>query len=811
MRRQNPLHPDFFEDKSAYCVLGADTLLNQIATLENQIDGVKKNDDIEFIHKLRVTSRRMRAALSLFGECFPRKSSKKWTNAIRNVTRSSGAARDADVQLLFLENYSRTVGDRNALPGLAYLTTLQRARRIGMQSDIVTALDTLEAANILADISDSSMTILKNLREQNRIVPTIKTPSNYEKARDHISSRLDEVLALEQFVHDETAAAKHHELRIATKRLRYTMEIFSPLYKGELKEQISLLKQLQDVLGEIHDYVVWVQEFAAYLPGVPDDARYGVSKVLSDVTEMKKSRYKDFVSLWDDVVVKALFDNIRQLTETGPSSEAVREILNNDNPLVAVISDVHANLDAFNAVVTDARRLGINVFLNAGDAVGFGIYPKQVIRALRSAMFLNVIGNVDLEVLENGLQNPRAEKNGIMQFTFRELAPSDVAYLYSLPKELRLEIGGKKILLTHGTPDSINEHIYPNTPSKRLKDIVSKANADVIITGHSHLQMNRNVGGVTFLNPGSVGRPADGDYRAEYAVVRFNPFSLEFRRVNYDVEATANEIRKRGLPESLAQVILRGLSLDTVKDLDNVLEKKQLWKRRSTISKVRKIAKSLISDNSHAEQSRKLALTTFDKTRRLHSMGRKERYWLECAAILHDIGLSRSRRGYHKSSLRLILNDLELPFTIKDRYMIGSIARYHRKAMPDANHFNLGPLSEVERQKVIVLSSILRVAEALNCSRECIVRKIAVRLLPNQMILECEATGDLFLADQAVKKMKGLLEKTFRRDLIVVWKTRKASRKRSPAIHAQTDRSVPSRTRTTRALKPNHGRHPGVA
>ncbi|MGD0688154.1 MAG: YfcE family phosphodiesterase [Candidatus Bathyarchaeia archaeon] len=796
MRRQTLVHLDFFGDKSAYCLLGADMLLRQIVTLENQIDGVRKNDDIEFMHKLRVTSRRMRAALSLFGECFLRKSSKKWINAIRNVTRSSGAARDADVQLVFLENYSRTVEDRSALPGLAYLTTLQRARRVGMQSDIVSVLDALEGSNILADISDSSMTLLRNLREQNRSEPVIKTPSNYEKARDHISSRLDDVLALEQFVHDESAAVKHHELRIATKRLRYTMEIFSPLYKGELKEQISLMKQLQDVLGEIHDYVVWVQEFSVYLQGVPDDARYGVSKVLSHAAEMKKSRYKDFVTLWDNAVAKALFDNIRQVTETGPSSEVVREILNHDNPPVAVISDVHGNLDAFKAVVVDARRSGIDVFLNAGDAVGFGTYPKQVIRALRSAMFLNVIGNVDLEVLEKGLQNPRAEKNSIMQFTFRELAPSDLAYLHSLPKELRLEICGKKILLTHGTPDSINEHIYPNTPSKRLKEIASKANAEVIITGHSHIQMNRNVGGVTFVNPGSVGRPADGDYRAEYAIVRFNPFSLEFRRVNYDVEATANEIRRRGLPESLAQVLLRGVSLDTVKELDDALEKKQLWKRRSTISKVRRIAKRFISDNSHAEQSRKLALVIFDKTRRLHSMSRKERYWLECAAILHDIGLSRGNRGYHKSSLRLILNDLEFPFTFRDRYMIGSVARYHRKAMPDANHFNLAQLSGVERQEVVVLSSILRVAEALDCSSEFIVRKIAVRVLPNQMVLECEATGDIYTGDQAFKKMKNLLEKTFGRDLIIVWKTRQTRRKRHPALQAHRDRAVRSRTRT---------------
>jgi len=146
MKTQTPAHPDFFEDKSAYCLLGADTLLNQIATLENQIDGVRKNDDIEFMHKLRVTSRRMRAALSLFGECFPRRSSKRWMKAIRNVTRASGAARDADVQLVFLENYSRTVEDRSALPGLEYLKTLQRARRIGMQSNIVSVLDALEGS-----------------------------------------------------------------------------------------------------------------------------------------------------------------------------------------------------------------------------------------------------------------------------------------------------------------------------------------------------------------------------------------------------------------------------------------------------------------------------------------------------------------------------------------------------------------------------------------------------------------------------------------------------------------------------------------
>jgi CHAD domain-containing protein len=349
MRRQTPVPADFLENPSGYCILGADTLLRQIATLENQIEGVRKNDDIEFMHKLRVTSRRVRGALNLFEECFPNKSSKKWMEGIKKVTSSSGAARDADVQLTFLENYSRSVQDRNVSPGLAYLMTLQKARRVGMQPDVVSALDDLDGSNILTDIATSSMAILRNLQyEVDLGASAIKTPSTYERARDRISTRLDKVLALEQYVHIENAAAKHHELRIAAKRLRYAMEIFSPLYKEELKEQISLMKQFQEVLGEIHDFDVWIQEFSVYMQGVPDDARYGTSKVLIHVAEMRKSRYKDFVSLWEDAVAKGLFNNIRQATDSESSNDAVHAILNHDNPTVAARRTHRRKLDVAN-------------------------------------------------------------------------------------------------------------------------------------------------------------------------------------------------------------------------------------------------------------------------------------------------------------------------------------------------------------------------------------------------------------------------------------------------------------------------------
>ena len=83
-----------------------------------------------------------------------------------------------------------------------------------------------------------------------------------EKAHWHISSRLDDFLAMEEYVHQENEILKHHEMRIIAKWLRYTMEAFAPLYKNKLAEEIETIKDFQDVLGEMHDCDVWID----YIP-----------------------------------------------------------------------------------------------------------------------------------------------------------------------------------------------------------------------------------------------------------------------------------------------------------------------------------------------------------------------------------------------------------------------------------------------------------------------------------------------------------------------------------------------------------------
>ena len=102
-----PIKAQTCQSDMSYCKFGSETLLKLLAVFEDQIDGVIKNDDIEYVHKTRVTSRRLRATMPLFKCCFPRKEFKEWLSEIKKVTRLLGDARDLDVQIAFVEQYMK--------------------------------------------------------------------------------------------------------------------------------------------------------------------------------------------------------------------------------------------------------------------------------------------------------------------------------------------------------------------------------------------------------------------------------------------------------------------------------------------------------------------------------------------------------------------------------------------------------------------------------------------------------------------------------------------------------------------------------
>ncbi len=240
---------------------------------------------------------------------------------------------------------------------------------------------------------------------------------------------------------------------------------------------------------------------------------------------------------------------------------------------VALIGDVHANLPALEAVLAHAHEQGVEAIWNVGDFVGYGAFPDEVVARLRGEdSIVSIVGNYDLKVLRfkekkgKWRKKKQAQKYRAFKWTYENLSKKSRKYLRFLSQEIRMKVKGRRVLLTHGSPDSNAEHLGPDTPEKRLRKLAQTAKADVIICGHSHQPFTQEVDGVWFINTGSVGRPGDGDPRASYAILNIDREQIQVQhyRVEYDVERAAAAIREQKLPEAFARMILQGRDLDGV-------------------------------------------------------------------------------------------------------------------------------------------------------------------------------------------------------------------------------------------------------
>jgi putative phosphoesterase len=224
----------------------------------------------------------------------------------------------------------------------------------------------------------------------------------------------------------------------------------------------------------------------------------------------------------------------------------------------AVISDVHANLEALEVVIGRVERMELYCL---GDLVDYGANPNEVIELVRKSGAKSVVGNHDFAVLsgDTSLFNARAAISS--KWSARLLTPENKDYLRALPLELRVTIEGIEFYLTHGSPDDrLWEYVDPRTHADLFGHYLQKTRAGAIGLGHTHIPyVWKESNGVVF-NPGSVGQPRDGDRRASFAVVTVDggKASVDVRRVEYDYEKTGKKIRGAGLPESFADRLKAG-------------------------------------------------------------------------------------------------------------------------------------------------------------------------------------------------------------------------------------------------------------
>ena len=249
----------------------------------------------------------------------------------------------------------------------------------------------------------------------------------------------------------------------------------------------------------------------------------------------------------------------------------------------ALISDIHSNLPALDAVLADiGMRPRVNALYHLGDLVGYAPWPNEVVGRLREAGIEGIAGNYDSTVATDykhcgcRYEDPRQEELSHVSYawTRAHVNAETKSFLGRLPFRLDVRpLGGHQagptLILVHGTP--VNNVTYwtddrPNAFCTKMAAAAGASAGDLIAFGHTHKPWHRVVDGIHFLNTGSVGRPKDGDWRAGYALVDVGDsgaITVEFARVEYDVEAAMRGIRESDLPDEFAEYLRTGGKLSS--------------------------------------------------------------------------------------------------------------------------------------------------------------------------------------------------------------------------------------------------------
>jgi putative phosphoesterase len=233
---------------------------------------------------------------------------------------------------------------------------------------------------------------------------------------------------------------------------------------------------------------------------------------------------------------------------------------------VAVITDLHANLPALQATLVAVDAQDVKALYCGGDLVGYGPQPDEVCALIEDREIPTIYGNYDYAIARDlhdcgcAYRDPHDREIGQLsvEWTLEHTNERSRRFMHDLPFDLRFELGGKRVRLVHGSPRKVNEYLFEDKPARTFERIAALADCDILLFGHTHKPWTREYGGVLFVNCGSVGKPKDGDPRANYALLTATNtgIAVSIERVPYDALAVAREMRKVGLPDELADKLV---------------------------------------------------------------------------------------------------------------------------------------------------------------------------------------------------------------------------------------------------------------
>jgi len=226
---------------------------------------------------------------------------------------------------------------------------------------------------------------------------------------------------------------------------------------------------------------------------------------------------------------------------------------------IAILADIHGNMPALRAVLADIDSQSPDEVLVGGDLVGRGPEGSRVIAAIRERGWPTIRGNHEDYLLD--FHHRRVPKSwweanewSASRWMSAELSEDDITHIDSLPYSYSLtrDSPAQSLLLAHGTPDSANEGIGPWTSDRALTRHLASIEEDLLVVGHTHRPMLREVPTGRVVNVGSVGLPFNGDHRAQYAIFDWvgDDWEIRFRQIDYDQKETLAIYRSSGFLEA---------------------------------------------------------------------------------------------------------------------------------------------------------------------------------------------------------------------------------------------------------------------
>ncbi len=230
---------------------------------------------------------------------------------------------------------------------------------------------------------------------------------------------------------------------------------------------------------------------------------------------------------------------------------------------IAVISDIHGNCVALDAVLADLQNQPVDSTVCLGDAIQGGPQPAQVVVQLSKLACPVVMGNADdwlLTGVETGHEVITDKQRAIREWSLSQLSEMDRSFIASFSPTVEIQLPDHhQLLCFHGSPDSFDDGIAPQAAEDEFKRFLGKYSAYILAGGHTHAQQVRRNGDNFFFNPGSVGLAYRHDQdennfrtdpRAEYAILQIENgrVGLEFRRVPFDVQELVQVYRASGRP-----------------------------------------------------------------------------------------------------------------------------------------------------------------------------------------------------------------------------------------------------------------------